>query len=186
MILLATCCVAAVPWLAPSGGAPHSGWISLAHDGRTPLEVDRRRVGHAFGRVSLVVRARAPLPSVAAEFEAAGVEREAIARLRAHYDHSEHIWSFQCADGTHALLRSAYHAADGALIRAFEVAPVHYWPVNAGTVGATLLGSACGAAGAPTDPALLDAEDEPWRDSRPRLFTGEYPATDDASAPAVR
>jgi hypothetical protein len=186
MILLATCCIAASAWLAPTTIAPDTGWVRVAHDGRAPLEVDRRRVGRALGRVSLVVRARAPVAAVAAEFDAAGVDRDTVTRLRAHYDHSEHVWSFQCADGTHALTRSAYHSADGTLIRAFDVAPVRFWPVRADSVGGTLLRTACGATGA--DAALHDEEvaDAPWRDARPRLFTGEHTVPEDASGAIVR
>lgn len=158
MILLASCCIAAAAWSAPAFASPHPGWVAVANDGRSPIEVDARRVAREHGRVALQVRARAPLDAVAAEFEDAGVDAATLERLRAEYDHSEHRWSFDCTEGTHALLHSAYHGRTRQAIREFVVDEPRWWPVRAQSVGGTLMRIACAASRrhAAEDPA------RPW------------------------
>ncbi|HYF59556.1 MAG TPA: hypothetical protein VEA81_11425, partial [Burkholderiaceae bacterium] len=96
--------------------------------------------------------------AVASEFASAGAEPTAIERVRASLSHSEHLWSFQCEDRTHALAYSAYYATDGTLIRDFSVERREYWPVREDTLGQRLLDEACGR---DTLAAGDDEDDEP-------------------------
>jgi hypothetical protein len=148
MLLEATCCALAV--LAPAPIAtPHPGWEPLIESARPALEVDRRRIVRDRGFVEVWVRTRAERESVAAEFEAAGAPPDRIERVRQALHHSEHLWSFHCEAGTHALGYSAYYERDGALIQDFRVERRAYWPVQADTVGRRLQAVACG--GRPDD-----------------------------------
>lgn len=158
MLLLMSCCLAAYPWSTPAPPSVHARWVVVASDGRSAIEVDRLKVERAHARVALRVRARAPVDSVVEEFEQAGVEPAAIERLRARYDHSEHRWSFDCVDRTHALLHSTYFDRDRAPIRAFDVDAPQWWPVHPATVGATLLQVACSR-----DGRMSGHDEPPWQ-----------------------
>lgn len=144
MILLAACCtlLASMPD-APAAPSPHLGWEPLAADLRLPVEIDRRRVRREHGFVDVWIRSRDRPDSVAGEFVAAGVEAEAVERVRRSFHHAEHLWSFHCEGGTHALAHAAYFADDGTLIRSFPVELRAYWPVVPDTVGKRIQQVAC-------------------------------------------
>jgi hypothetical protein len=150
MILLAACCtlLASMPD-APAVTSPHLGWEPLAADLRLPVEIDRRRVRREHGFVDVWVRSRDRPESVAGEFVAAGVGPDAVERVRRSFHHAEHLWSFHCAGGTHALAHAAYFARDGSLIRAFPVERRAYWPVVPDTVGKRIQRVACSLPSAP-------------------------------------
>jgi hypothetical protein len=158
MVLLAVCCalLASMPD-APSAPSPHPGWEPLAADLRLPVEIDRRRVRRAHGFVEIWVRSRDRAESVAGEFAAAGVGPDAVERVRRNFHHAEHLWSFHCEGGTHALAHAAYFADDGTLIRAFPVERRAYWPVAPDTLGKRIQQVACTLPSAPGD--LVDVRE---------------------------
>ncbi|RPH42587.1 MAG: hypothetical protein EHM87_16395 [Burkholderiales bacterium] len=155
-MLLAACCTAALLAGTPP---PYPAWEPLAEALRPSVEIDRRRIVRDRGFVEVWVRTRGEPAAVAREFAAAGEPDETVARVRTALGHSEHLWSFQCEDRTHALAVSAYWATDGSPIRRFDVTRRAYWPVQPDTVGQRLLRAACGPAdrdtlardGAPSD-----------------------------------
>lgn len=157
MHLLATCCLftaLASPFEAASPVAsPYPAWEPLLPDPRHTVEIDRRRLRRERGFVDVWIRNRGRPEAVAKEFEAAGVHPARTARVRAALGHSEHLWSFYCEDGTHALAYSAYYAVDGTLIQDFTVRRPTYWPVQADTVGRRLMQAACVS-------PVADAEDD--------------------------
>lgn len=185
MHLLATCCLLtalATPLDgASSFASPYPAWEPLLPDPRQSLEIDRTRLRRDRGFVEVWVRNRGRPEAVAREFEAAGVDPERTARVRREFDRSEHLWSFYCADGTHALGYSAYYAVDGSLIQEFRVPLRTYWPVQADTVGRRLMQAACGAsriAGTEDDPTAGRDGDADDSDS---LGAGDIGSRDGAS-----
>ena len=147
-MLLAACCAAAlIPALVAGLPASYPAWEPIGDGLRDPVEIDRRRIVRDRGFVEVWVRTRGERSAVAEEFVDAGAPADTIARIRETLDRSEHLWSFQCADRTHALAVSAYWATDGALIGRFDVTRRTYWPVQQDTVGQTLLDAACGPSG---------------------------------------
>lgn len=164
MLLVAACCVL-VGWAPAPVVSPHPGWEPLASSSRTPMEIDRRRIVRDRGFVEIWLRTRAEPDSVAAEFEAAGAAPERVARVRDALGHSEHLWSFHCETGTHALGHSAYYDVEGRLIQAFNVERRAYWPVQTDTIGERIRDVACGAptlrAGTDADVADIDVDTDP-------------------------
>jgi hypothetical protein len=159
MMLLATCCLIGSALHGPAA-SPHQPWEPLLADPRSAVEIDRARIRREHGFVEVWVRSRGRPDAIAAEFEAAGVPADGIARVRKAFDRSEHLWSFHCEGGTHALAYSAYYATDGTLIRDFRIDRRAYWPVQPDTVGVRLLQVACGERRADEPPDGGDATDE--------------------------
>jgi hypothetical protein len=148
MMLLATCCLIGALANGSTAASPHTPWEPLLADPKSKVEIDRTRVSRAHGFVEIWVRSRGQPESIAQEFVAAGESPERVERIRTAFERSEHLWSFHCEAGTHALAYSAYYATDGSLIRDFNVGRRAYWPVVPDTVGTRLLHAACGEPGA--------------------------------------
>lgn len=63
--------------------------------------------------------------------------------MRRNVHHAEHLWSFDCEGGTHALAHAAYFADNGTLIRGLPVERRAYWPVAPDTLGKRIPQVAC-------------------------------------------